>query len=118
MALPHGAACGSKVTLPGATHGSPSLAFLSPFLPDPQILCAHPAWCCRVLADLLDTLAVTTLAGLMFPQPFNEATCVYIAACIVVGLQQLHTQGVVYRALCADTLVVTADGRMQLVDLR
>ena len=71
-----------------------------------------------MLAELLDTLAVTTLAGLMFPQPFNEATCVYIAACIVVGLQQLHAQGVVYRALCADTLVVTADGRMQLVDLR
>ncbi|KAK9828661.1 hypothetical protein WJX72_001383 [[Myrmecia] bisecta] len=72
----------------------------------------------RVLAEVLTTQGLCALGELMFPQPFNEPTVAQLAGSVVLGLESLHSQGIVFRALTADTLVVTQDGDIMLADFR
>ncbi|GIL79333.1 hypothetical protein Vretimale_16527 [Volvox reticuliferus] len=72
----------------------------------------------RVLAEVLMTVGLCTLDCLMVPMPFDEASAMYIAASVVLGLEHLHWSGVIYRGLSAHSVVVTEGGQVQLVDFR
>ncbi|EFJ39029.1 hypothetical protein VOLCADRAFT_71990, partial [Volvox carteri f. nagariensis] len=54
----------------------------------------------------------------MVPLPFDEASAMYIAASVVLGLEHLHWSGVIYRGLSVHSVVVTEGGQVQLVDFR
>ncbi|PNW77593.1 hypothetical protein CHLRE_10g443550v5 [Chlamydomonas reinhardtii] len=72
----------------------------------------------RVLAEVLMTVGLCTLDCLMAPLPFDEASAMYIAASVVLGLEHLHWSGVIYRGLSVHSVVVTEGGQVQLVDFR
>lgn len=54
----------------------------------------------------------------MYPQPMNEAGAIHITACAIVAIGHLHTQNVLFRGLCHETLPFTPEGLLQLTDFR
>ncbi len=64
------------------------------------------------------TVGLCTLDCLMVPLPLDEASAMYVAASVVLGLEHLHWSGVIYRGLCLHSVVVTEGGQVQLVDFR
>lgn len=63
-------------------------------------------------AQVLMTVGLCTLDCLMAPLPFDEASAMYIAASVVLGLEHLHWSGVIYRGLSVHSVVVTEGGQV------
>jgi len=73
----------------------------------------------RGVMEIIDTRPLCTVGQLLqHSGPVPESVAKYIAACVAVGLESLHRSGIVYRAVCADTLVITEQGLVQLVEPR
>ena len=75
----------------------------------------------RAVLEVIDTEPLCSVLQLMESVPggvLDLDTTRYIAACVVLGLEDCHRSRVAYRGLCADTLVLSADGYAQLVEFR
>lgn len=88
---------------------------LRPSLFVPQVLhtCAD--------ADFAAILLNTCLAGplsLVLGSPLDERSARFIAASAVLALDLLHKDGVVYRGVSPDILMLDEKGRLQLIDFR
>lgn len=70
------------------------------------------------LAELLMTNGLCTVEHLLSQGVFDEAVARFVAACVVMGLEQLHRAGIAYRGLSVETLLVTEEGFVQLTDFR
>jgi serine/threonine protein kinase len=73
-----------------------------------------------VLVEVLHTHGLCTLDMLLAPElgPLDEASAVYVAASVVLGLEQLHRADVAFRGLSASSILVTEGAAVQLVDFR
>ncbi|GAQ83023.1 AGC (cAMP-dependent, cGMP-dependent and protein kinase C) kinase family protein [Klebsormidium nitens] len=54
----------------------------------------------------------------LLPDDVSEATAQFYAAGVVLALEQLHRDGVLYRGVCLDTLLLDCQGHLQLADFR
>ena len=88
---------------------------------------SHP-FCARLIKTYRDELKVhmlleATLGGELFryldTQPggkFPEDWCRFYAACVVLALEHMHSQGIVYRDLKPENLLLDRDGYIKVVD--
>jgi len=67
---------------------------------------------------LLDRQAVSDLGAVLAQQALNEAQSRHVAASAALALGELHRLHVVYRALSADMVFLSADGYPLLADFR
>ncbi|CAM6004070.1 unnamed protein product, partial [Sphagnum balticum] len=80
----------------------------------------------HLLATLSDDDSVAlvlncVLAGplaLLLHYPLDEVSARYMAASVVLAIELLHKDGVAYRGISPDVLMVDRKGRLQLVDFR
>jgi len=61
---------------------------------------------------------VMSLSALIGEEGFDEATAKFYTASVCLGLEQLGLDGIVYRNLTSDALVVDDCGYVQLLDMR
>ena len=88
---------------------------------------SHP-FCARLIKTYKDDVKVhmlleATLGGELFryldTQPggkFPEDWCRFYAACVVLALEHMHSQGIVYRDLKPENLLLDPDGYIKVVD--
>ncbi|XP_062148034.1 protein phosphatase 2C and cyclic nucleotide-binding/kinase domain-containing protein [Alnus glutinosa] len=88
---------------------------LSPSACVPQVLCT----CADQMhaGMLLNTCLACPLASILHT-PLNEPSARFCAASIVVALENLHKNGVLYRGVSPDVLMLDQRGYLQLVDFR
>ena len=55
---------------------------------------------------------------LLMTAPFDEPTCCFYAACLSLALSHLHGEGVIYRNLSPEAIMIDARGMPQLVEFR
>ncbi|XP_031250576.1 protein phosphatase 2C and cyclic nucleotide-binding/kinase domain-containing protein isoform X2 [Pistacia vera] len=81
----------------------------------PQVLrtCADRAYA----GMLLNTFLACPLASILHI-PLDETSAQFCAACVVVALEDLHKNGVLYRGVSPDVLMLDQSGHLQLVDFR
>ncbi|KAJ0090448.1 hypothetical protein Patl1_13304 [Pistacia atlantica] len=81
----------------------------------PQVLCTCAD---RAYAGmLLNTFLACPLASILHI-PLDETSAQFCAACVVVALEDLHKNGVLYRGVSPDVLMLDQSGHLQLVDFR
>eukprot|EP01018_Ginkgo_biloba_P033871 Gb_14360 [translate_table: standard] len=88
---------------------------LSPSLFVPQVLCTCANH--EYAAILLNACLAGPLAAILHA-PLKESSARYISASVVVALELMHKDGVVYRGVSPDILMVDQKGHLQLVDFR
>ena len=71
----------------------------------------------QYLCSLINCSAACTLDDLLF-EPVAEHTARYYIASVLCLLEFLHREGVVFRGVCADTLLVDTGGHLQALDFR
>uniref|UniRef100_A0A0C9RNT7 protein-serine/threonine phosphatase n=1 Tax=Wollemia nobilis TaxID=56998 RepID=A0A0C9RNT7_9CONI len=81
----------------------------------PQILCTCANQ--EFAAILLNTCLAGPLAAILH-MPLQESSARFISASVVVALELMHKDGVVYRGVSPDLLMVEQRGHLQLVDFR
>uniref|UniRef100_A0A7I4CQH2 cGMP-dependent protein kinase n=1 Tax=Physcomitrium patens TaxID=3218 RepID=A0A7I4CQH2_PHYPA len=85
----------------------------SPFVPH---LLATP-----IDSDSVALVLNCVLAGpldLLLRSPLDENSARYLVANVVLAIELLHKDGVVYRGISPDVLVIDRKGRLQLIDFR
>lgn len=81
----------------------------------PQVLCTCAD---RTHAGmLLNTCLACPLASILHT-PLDEQSACFCAASVVTALEDLHKNGVLYRGVSPDVLMLDQTGRVQLVDFR
>jgi serine/threonine protein kinase len=88
---------------------------LGPSLFVPQVLCSCANQ--EFAAILLNTSLACPLAAILHA-PLKEDSARFISASVVVAVELLHKDGVVYRGVSPDILMVDQKGHLQLVDFR
>ncbi|KAL2321309.1 hypothetical protein Fmac_030278 [Flemingia macrophylla] len=81
----------------------------------PQVLCT----CADSMyaGILLNTRLACPLSSIL-SSPFSESAAQFCAACVVAALEDLHKNGVLYRGVSPDFLMLEQTGQIQLVDFR
>ncbi|XP_044471671.1 protein phosphatase 2C and cyclic nucleotide-binding/kinase domain-containing protein-like isoform X2 [Mangifera indica] len=81
----------------------------------PQVLCtfADQAYA----GMLLNTRLACPLASILHVA-LDEPSARFCAACVVVALEDLHKNGILYRGISPDVLMLDQSGHLQLVDFR
>jgi len=69
------------------------------------------------LYTVFKTTAVIDLNTLMDTGTFSEGVARFYIASIAIAIRHLHGEGIVYRNIYPDNLVVTSDGYVQLMDM-
>lgn len=72
----------------------------------------------RAVHALLKSVLLTSLEAVMGGEPMAEAACVFHAACLAQALHALHAQGIAYRNLSPEFLMLDQGGYVQLADFR
>lgn len=88
---------------------------LRPSLFVPQVLCSCANQ--EFAAILLNTSLACPLAAILHA-PLKEDSARFISASVVIAVELLHKDGVVYRGVSPDILMVDQKGHLQLVDFR
>lgn len=88
---------------------------LCPSLFVPQVLCSCANQ--EFAAILLNTSLACPLAAILHA-PLKEDSARFISASVVVAVELMHKDGVVYRGVSPDILMVDLKGHLQLVDFR
>lgn len=81
----------------------------------PRVLCS-----CADLTHagiLLDTRLVCSVVSVLVT-PFEEPAAQFCAACVVIALEDLHKNGILYRGVSPDVLMFDQTGYIQLVDFK
>ncbi|GLJ40758.1 hypothetical protein SUGI_0842740 [Cryptomeria japonica] len=81
----------------------------------PQVLCTCADQ--QFAAILLNTCLAGPLAAILHV-PLREYSARFISASVVVALELMHKDGVVYRGVSPDILMIDQKGHLQLVDFR
>lgn len=84
-----------------------------PFAPLALTFLADPNY----LYIVFKTSVVTTLGELMEMGTFSEGITKFYVASVASAIRHLHGESIVYRNIHPDTLVVTSDGYVQLMDM-
>lgn len=71
----------------------------------------------KLVALLLNVRLCAPLALVMM-DPLPEASAKFIAASLVISLQMLHKEGIVFRGISPGTVFLDENGRLQLADFR
>ncbi|RZB92820.1 Protein phosphatase 2C and cyclic nucleotide-binding/kinase domain-containing protein isoform D [Glycine soja] len=81
----------------------------------PQVLCT----CADLMyaGILLNTRLACPLSSIL-SSPFSESAAQFCAASVVTALEDLHKNGVLYRGVSPDVLMLEQTGHIQLVDFR
>jgi serine/threonine protein kinase len=88
---------------------------LSPSASVPQVLCTCAD---QVYAGiLLNTCLACPLASIL-RTPLSEPSARFLAASVITTLENLHKNGVLYRGVSPDVLMLDQTGYLQLVDFR
>lgn len=85
----------------------------SVFVPEVLCTCADQTH----LGILLKTRLACPLASVI-QRPLDEPSARFCAASVVTALQELHENGILYRGVSPDVLMLDQAGRLQLVDFR
>ncbi|XP_044464184.1 protein phosphatase 2C and cyclic nucleotide-binding/kinase domain-containing protein-like [Mangifera indica] len=85
----------------------------SAFVPQVLCTCADRAYA----GMLLNTCLACPLASILH-KPLDETSARFCAACVVVALEDLHKNGVLYRGVSPNVLMLDQSGHLQLVDFR
>jgi len=72
----------------------------------------------RLAGEAVACVGVCPLDALLLDGPLDEPSAAFVAAQLAVALSHLHYLGIVYRGVCAASVVLTAAGLPQLVDFR
>nr|KYP66932.1 Protein phosphatase 2C and cyclic nucleotide-binding/kinase domain-containing protein [Cajanus cajan] len=81
----------------------------------PQVLCTCAD---RMYAGILLNTRLACPLSSILSSPFSESAAQYCAACVVAALEALHKNGVLYRGVSPDFLMLEQTGQIQLVDFR
>ncbi|CAL5186434.1 unnamed protein product [Lathyrus oleraceus] len=81
----------------------------------PQVLCTFADRTCAGI--LLNTRLACPLSSIL-SSPFSESAAQFCAASVVTALEDLHKNGVLYRGVSSDVLMLDQTGQIQLVDFR
>ncbi|KAK1286704.1 Protein phosphatase 2C and cyclic nucleotide-binding/kinase domain-containing protein [Acorus calamus] len=88
---------------------------LSPSSCFPQVLCTCSDQ--AYVGILLNTCLACPLASILHT-PLDESSARFCAASVIVGLEELHKNSVLYRGVSADVLMLDRTGHLQIVDFR
>ncbi|XP_077209972.1 protein phosphatase 2C and cyclic nucleotide-binding/kinase domain-containing protein isoform X2 [Tasmannia lanceolata] len=88
---------------------------LSPSTCVPQVL--HTFADQNYVSILLNTCLACPLASILHT-PLDEPSARFCAASVVIALEELHKNGVLYRGISPDVLVLDQTGYLQLADFR
>ncbi|XP_057759820.1 protein phosphatase 2C and cyclic nucleotide-binding/kinase domain-containing protein isoform X1 [Arachis stenosperma] len=81
----------------------------------PQVLCTSAD---SIYAGIvLNTLLACPLSSIL-SSPFGETAAQFCAASVVIALEDLHKNGVLYRGVSPDVVMLDQTGHIQLVDFR
>ncbi|CAL9121031.1 unnamed protein product [Musa acuminata var. zebrina] len=88
---------------------------LNPSTCVPRVLCtcADESY----VSILLDCCLACSLASILH-SPLGEQSAKYYAASVIVALEELHKDSILYRGVSPDILMIDQLGRLQLVDFR
>lgn len=81
----------------------------------PQVLCTFAD---RIYAGILLNTRLACPLSSILSSPFSESAARYCAASVVIALEDLHKNGVLYRGVSHDVLMLDQRGHIQLVDFR
>ncbi|KAK7314428.1 hypothetical protein VNO77_32951 [Canavalia gladiata] len=81
----------------------------------PQVLCTCAD---RIYAGILLNTHLACPLSSVLSSPFSESAAQFCAASVVIALQDLHKNGVLYRGVSPDVLMFKQTGQIQLVDFR
>lgn len=85
----------------------------SVFIPEVLCTCSDQTH----LGILLNTRLACPLASVI-QHPLDEPSARFCAASVIIALQELHKNGVLYRGVSPDVLMLDQAGRLQFVDFR
>ncbi|KAF5196151.1 phosphatase 2C and cyclic nucleotide-binding/kinase domain-containing protein [Thalictrum thalictroides] len=85
----------------------------SAFVPEVLCTCADQTH----VGILLNTCLACPLASILYT-PLDETSARFCAASVVIALQELHKNDVLYRGISPDVLMFDQAGHLQLVDFR
>jgi len=95
-----------KAILNAITETAPFAPLALSFLADANYLCI-----------VFKTQIVCSLADLLEKGTFDEETCKFYIACIALAIDHLHGSSIIYRNVVPESLCVTSDGFVQLMDM-
>ncbi|CAJ1951699.1 unnamed protein product [Sphenostylis stenocarpa] len=81
----------------------------------PQVLCTCAD---RMYAGILLNTRLACPLSSILSSPFSESAAQFCAASVVTALEDLHKNGVLYRGVSPDVLMLEQTGQIQLVDFR
>ncbi|KAL4194085.1 hypothetical protein AMTRI_Chr05g66950 [Amborella trichopoda] len=81
----------------------------------PQVLCTCAD---HAYVGVLLNISLTCSLSSILHTPLDEPSARFCAASIVVGLEQLHKNGILYRGVSPDVLMLDQTGHIQFVDFR
>ncbi|XP_027923208.1 protein phosphatase 2C and cyclic nucleotide-binding/kinase domain-containing protein isoform X2 [Vigna unguiculata] len=81
----------------------------------PQVLCTCAD---RMYAGILLNTHLACPLSSILSSPFGESAARFCAASVVTALEDLHKNGVLYRGVSPDVLMLEQTGQIQLVDFR
>ncbi|KAJ1378963.1 RmlC-like jelly roll fold [Sesbania bispinosa] len=81
----------------------------------PQVLCTSAD---RIYAGILLNTCLACPLSSILSSPFSESAAQFCAASVVSALEDLHKNGVLYRGVSPDVLMLEQTGQIQLVDFR
>ncbi|XP_061357967.1 protein phosphatase 2C and cyclic nucleotide-binding/kinase domain-containing protein isoform X1 [Gastrolobium bilobum] len=81
----------------------------------PQVLCTFAD---RIYAGILLNTRLACPLSTILSSPFGESAAQFCAASVITALEDLHKNGVLYRGVSPDVLMLEQTGRIQLVDFR
>ncbi|KAJ4957465.1 hypothetical protein NE237_024576 [Protea cynaroides] len=85
----------------------------SPCIPQILYTCAN-----QTHADILLNSSLACPLASILHRPLDEASARFCVASVVVALEELHKEGVLYRGVSPDVLMFDRTGHLQLVDFR
>ncbi|KAF1859222.1 hypothetical protein Lal_00009806 [Lupinus albus] len=81
----------------------------------PQVLCTFAD---HIYAGILLNTCLACPLSSILSSPFGESAAQFCAAAVVTALEDLHKNGVLYRGVSPDVLMLNQMGQIQLVDFR
>ncbi|XP_031094178.1 protein phosphatase 2C and cyclic nucleotide-binding/kinase domain-containing protein-like [Ipomoea triloba] len=91
------------------------LKCMSPAACVPQVICTSADH--THAGILLDTCLACSLSSIL-RNPLDEASARFCAASVVTALEDLHKNGILYRGVSAEVLMLDQTGHIKLVDFR
>ncbi|KAK7247633.1 hypothetical protein RIF29_42520 [Crotalaria pallida] len=81
----------------------------------PQVLCTSAD---RIYVGILLHTCLACPLSSILSSPFDEPAARFCAAAVVTALEDLHKNGILYRGVSPDVLMLDQSGQIQLVDFR